>query len=325
MQEKKLQQTLLRAWKSPLYRDSWRTVGIHPKRIHSLKDLSLLPFITGKELFGATRTKRNIACCSVNTWFAGSGQTSPYEWVPFSARDFLGMAPMLARMSRAVGLRTGDVVLSVTDPPPRISYAIPYLWGYSKAYGVPRLEFITGSLDWYDTLGMTWINFVQRRRPTILFTSIKNAFALADKIYKDSKVLAKEVLTKTRVGIFYGEPLVDYQGELMERYTLTSYEAYSPTEHMSFCTECGAHLGIHLWMDRGIPEIILADCEDAVPIWEASPGSIGELVITNFAEGLPLIRYRTGESIRVEVTDHCACGRTHPRISRLPSDNNMQT
>lgn len=323
MEEARLRQVLSRAHGSPLYRDRWRAAGVHPDRVRSLEDLCMLPFVDRRELFEATRMKRGkVACGPVNTWFAGSSPENPYEWFPFGARDFLGIAPMLARMSRAVGLRAGDIVLAVTETRPRISPTIPYLWTCSEASRSPRLEFISGSLEWYDTLGMTWIDFVQRRRPTVLFTSTERALALADKIHRDLNVEVSEVLPETRVGIFYGEPLVDSEAKILEAYGLELYEVYSPTEHMSFCTECGAHEGIHVWMDACIPEIIPAGRGDATPIWETALGTKGELVVTNFAECLPLMRFRTGELIRVEGVDRCACGRTHPRISRLSKARN---
>lgn len=321
----RLQQVLPKAYRSPFYRDRWRAASTGRDRLGGLEGLRSLPFVTRKELFEAIRTKRGkIACGPVNTWFAGSSPANRYEWFPFSARDFLGISPMLERMSRVIRLQAGDIVLAVVDTAPRISSVLPYLWTHLESGSSPRLEFMVGSLDWYDTLGMTWIDFIQRRRPTVLFTSTKNALALADKIQEDLRTQAKAILTETRIGIFYGEPLEDCRTRIMEAYDLEPYEVYSPTEHMRFCTECRAHRGIHLWMDTCLPEIIPFDSEDALPLWEASPGTRGKLVITNFAECLPLVRYETEESIIVESMERCACGRTHPRISRLPSDNNMQ-
>jgi phenylacetate-CoA ligase len=325
MMNGRLRRILLEAYRSSFYRDRWRAAGIRPDRLRGLEDFRLLPFVTRRELFEALRNKRGkIACRPANTWFAGSSPANRYEWFPFSARDFLGISPMLERMSRVVGLQAGDIVLAVVDTTPRISSVIPYLWTHLGSLGSPRLEFIVGSLDWYDTMGMTWIDFVQRRRPTVLFTSTEKALALADKIQEDRGTQAKAILRETRVGIFYGEPLADCRARIMEAYDLEPYEVYSPTEHMRFFTECRAHRGIHVWMDTCLPEIIPLDSEDALPLWEASAGTKGKLVITNFAECLPLVRYNTEESIIVESIQRCACGRTHPRISRLPSDNKMQ-
>jgi phenylacetate-CoA ligase len=316
--ETKLRDTLLRAYKSTFYRDLWKIAGVNPHSVRALADLSLLPFVERKDLFEATRRKPcGVACGSVSTWFAGSSLSDDYEWVPYSTRDFLGIAPMLARMGHVTGLQNGDIVLAIVDLPPRIYSSIPYLWTYSKASNYCKLEFIIGSLDWYDTLGMTWLDFIQKRRPTVLFSSTKNALALANKINKELKVQAKDVLSQTRTGIFYGNPLDAVRNRLLNTYSLESYEVYSPTENMSFCAECSSHQGIHMWMDTCIPEIIPAMGEEGIPIWEASVGTKGELVISNFAECFPLLRYKTGESIRVEGVNRCACGCTHPRISRI--------
>jgi len=326
MQRSKLRQTLSRASKSPLYRSVWRAAGVDPSQVRELENLAQLPFVTRNQLFDATRKMpHEVSCCERTTWFAGSSPTNSYEWFPFNERDFLGIANMLGRMARVVGLRTGDIVLAVVDPLPRISSVIPLLWNYSQASKVPRLEFITASLEWYETMGSTWIHFMRRRRPTVLFTSTQNAVSLTNMIRRELKLLAKEVLTETRVGIFFGEPLKASRDRIAQEYALEPYESYSPTEHSSFCTECDAHVGIHVWMDTCIPEIIPVDSRGtALPLWESPSGTMGELVITNFGECLPLIRFKTGESIRVEATDRCTCGRTHPRITRLQTDDSVQ-
>ncbi len=314
----RLPEVVSRAYESPLYRDLWRAAGVHPGRVHGLADLHLVPLLTRERLFEVTRSRRSaVACGPVAQWFAGSSRANAYEWFPHGIDDFLGIAPLLARMARVVGMRAGDIVLAVKDTSPRIDATIPYLWTRSEDHGLPRVEWISGSLDWYDSIGMTWIDFVQKRRPTVLFTSTENALALADKIRRDLGVRAADVLTKTRIGVFYGGSPSASRDTLAEAYSLESFEVYSPTEHMALCTECPAHEGIHLWMDACIPEVVPADGAEAVPVWETTPGTTGELVLTTFARCLPLVRFRTGELIRVEGIDACACGRTHPRISRV--------
>ena len=318
IEEKKLRSTFLRAYKSPIYRNLWKPISVNSDSVRNLADLSSLPLISRKELFEATRTKlRRAACSSVSTWFAGSSKTNNYEWVPYNARDYLGIAPMLMRMQYITELQDRDLVLAVVDLPPRIYSSIPYLWTHTQISNDCRLEFIIGSLDWYDTLGMTWIDFIQRRQPTVLFSSARNALALANRINKELGVKAEEVLSKTRIGIFYGNPLEAVKTELLNTYSLEPYEAYSPTEHMSFWVDCNHHQGMHVWMDTCIPEIIPTKSEEAIPILEAATGTNGELVISNFSECLPLFRLKTGEKIQVESLTHCDCGRTHPRISRI--------
>jgi phenylacetate-CoA ligase len=67
-------------------------------------------------------------------------------------------------------------------------------------------------------------------------------------------------------------------------------------------------------MDGAIHEILL-DSEEALFVDQAPPGTEGEYVVTTFGEALPLVRYRTGDRIRVVDTAPCPCGITHPRVT----------
>ncbi|MHB8732445.1 MAG: phenylacetate--CoA ligase family protein [bacterium] len=66
---------------------------------------------------------------------------------------------------------------------------------------------------------------------------------------------------------------------------------------------------LHLNESEFIPEVI--DPATGLP----EPGGEGELVLTNLGrEGSPVIRYRTGDRVRL-VLDRCACGRTFGRLA----------
>jgi phenylacetate-coenzyme A ligase PaaK-like adenylate-forming protein len=95
-----------------------------------------------------------------------------------------------------------------------------------------------------------------------------------------------------------------------------------------FGVDCASHSGAHLWQDACIAEIIpQAELQrekaspgcvpDAVFLPDAAPGLTGELVITNFAEALPLVRYRTGNMVEVPAEPSCACGSSAPRVRVL--------
>jgi len=82
-------------------------------------------------------------------------------------------------------------------------------------------------------------------------------------------------------------------------------------------SEVGAHSfecelqpgGIHLIESEFIGEVI-----DPQTGQEAAAGKTGELVITNLGRaGFPVIRYRTGDLIRLNLTP-CGCGRTFARF-----------
>jgi phenylacetate-coenzyme A ligase PaaK-like adenylate-forming protein len=244
----------------------------------------------------------------------GHDNPAAHEWYPYSREDFLEIAPKLSRLSKMAGLRSGDIVLAIVDTPPMISSFIPYLWSTSEASKHLKLEFIIGSLEWYDTLGMTWINFIQKRKPKVVFSSTSNALAFAQKVQKTNRSV-RDLLPEVRLGIFYGEQPETGNVRIHEAYAgIERFEGFSPIEHFAFCTECQDHSGIHIWLDSCIPEVLPMESSKAKYLSETQRGTIGELVITNFAKALPIIRYRTGKAVIVQETQSCKCGCNHPKV-----------
>jgi phenylacetate-coenzyme A ligase PaaK-like adenylate-forming protein len=309
-QELELKETLKRAYTSPLYKKIWKNTDLTSNTLQNL------PFLSRAELFDFTKSKpTKVNAAPVSHWFLGNNR-AVHEWFPYSEQDFMAIAPNLKRLAQMVGLRKGDIVLALVDTPPRISSFIPYLWSNSEAkeWG---LEFIVGSLDWYDTLGMSWINFIQKRRPTAILASTTNAKALADKI-EATKKSAKDVLSDLRVGVFLGNQTETDMIKLVEPYShLEAFEVYSPLEHMAFCVECTNHKGIHVWQDNCIPEIIPTGQKEAQLLTKTQLGVEGELVLTNFSKALPLVRYKTENAVRVEGLGECRCGCNHPKVKFL--------
>ena len=89
------------------------------------------------------------------------------------------------------------------------------------------------------------------------------------------------------------------------------FSTYGLTEAGLAFHECSMHSGLHSHPDLVIVEIV--DDEDR-PVPE---GEMGELVITTLqVEGMPLLRYRTGD-ITFRVPGDCRCGRGGPRIGPI--------
>jgi phenylacetate-CoA ligase len=79
---------------------------------------------------------------------------------------------------------------------------------------------------------------------------------------------------------------------------------------MSF--ECGPRRGegVHVIESEFIPEVIDPETGETLP-----PGESGELVLTNLGRiGSPLIRYRTGDHVRLTRGNRCTCGRWFARL-----------
>ena len=104
-----------------------------------------------------------------------------------------------------------------------------------------------------------------------------------------------------------------YVGEKMREATRSSLESglglevfayYGASETSALGIECGAHEGIHVFMDWNIVEI-------------AGSGTRGEALITTLdREGLPLLRYALGDVLQVRE-GRCPCGLDYPRVDVL--------
>ena len=97
---------------------------------------------------------------------------------------------------------------------------------------------------------------------------------------------------------------------ILDKWDVELYSTYASTEMGSAFTECTHQKGGHLHPDLLILEVL--DENDQ----QVASGEKGEVVITTLGvEGMPLIRYRTGDICRVYF-EACDCGRNTNRHSR---------
>jgi phenylacetate-CoA ligase len=102
--------------------------------------------------------------------------------------------------------------------------------------------------------------------------------------------------------------------KIEELYGLNAFNSYGLSEMNGpgVAFECPHKNGMHLWEDHFFLEVIDPETGEVL-----EDGSEGELVLTTLLrEGMPIIRYRTGDITKV-YPDSCPCGRTHRRISRI--------
>jgi phenylacetate-coenzyme A ligase PaaK-like adenylate-forming protein len=122
--------------------------------------------------------------------------------------------------------------------------------------------------------------------------------------------------TQLRVGIFGAEIWSDeLRARIENGMGIGTFDIIGMTETggVGLGIDCAAHAGVHIWEDHYLVEIIDPQTGDPLP-----DGQRGEMVITTLTrEGLPLIRFRTGDLNAIRSREKCACGRTHLRVDRL--------
>ena len=97
--------------------------------------------------------------------------------------------------------------------------------------------------------------------------------------------------------------------KITQDWNIKLYSTYASTEIQVAFTECSEGRGGHLNPELAIVEL-LDDAGNPVP-----PGEIGEVTVTTLGvEGMPLLRYKTGDLCRA-YTEPCACGRRTLRLS----------
>lgn len=97
--------------------------------------------------------------------------------------------------------------------------------------------------------------------------------------------------------------------KITEAWNIKLYSTYASTEMQTAFTECSEGCGGHL-----NPELLIVELlnDDGLPVPD---GEIGEVTITTLGiEGMPLLRYKTGDLCRAYTTP-CKCGRHTLRLS----------
>jgi phenylacetate-CoA ligase len=99
--------------------------------------------------------------------------------------------------------------------------------------------------------------------------------------------------------------------KITESWNIKLYSTYASTEMQTAFTECGLGRGGHYQPDLLIVELL---DEDNQPVGPNTPGEV--TVTTLGVEGMPLLRYKTGDMCMYD-DEPCACGRATLRLTPL--------
>ncbi|TDK43991.1 phenylacetate--CoA ligase family protein [Antarcticimicrobium luteum] len=130
-----------------------------------------------------------------------------------------------------------------------------------------------------------------------------------------------------RLGLFGGEPGLDdpaFRARLRETWGMEPRNAnYGVSDVFSnFAAQCEDDSHLHFMAaDVLHPELIDPDTAAPLPL---EAGQEGELVLTHLLRDCqPLVRFRTGDIIRIEATDPCSCGRSGFRFAVVGRSDDM--
>ena len=305
MQAKKLRYTVDFAYRnSEFYRRLYDQAGIRPDEIKSVDDIAKLPFVKKQDLrdtypYGMFA----VPLSQIVRLHASSGTTGKPTVTGYTYEDLELWSESLARSMYAAGVRKEDVIQNA------YGYGL-FTGGLGFHYAGERL----GATVVPSSSGNTQrqIELMLDLGTTVLCCTPSYMLYLTEYAQKMGVDLRND--TELRMGFFGAEPWSEETRKRIEEKTgIDAINIYGTSEISGpVVSECSEKAGIHFWADIFLIEII--DPETGEQLGE---GESGELVVTVLGkEGLPMIRWRTGDITSI-ILERCNCGRWHPRIERI--------
>lgn len=294
--------------KSPYYQRLFKVHGIDVSSIRHLEDLVRIPFTEKKDL---QLYNEDFLCVPKNRiidYITTSGTLGDPVLFGCTEKDLQRLAYNEKKSFLCAGLTQDSVVQLMTTLDKRFMAGMAYFLGLRElGAGVIRVGNGIPELQW-DT--------IKRFNPDAIMCVPSFILKLIDYAeahgidYRNSSI-------RKIIGI--GEGLRDQNFELNllgrqihERWPeVQLFATYSSTEMGATFSECEYGMGGHVHPELIIVEII---GDDGMPV---PPGQPGEVVVTTLGvEGMPLLRFRTGD-IACKHVEQCSCGRWAYRLSAL--------
>jgi phenylacetate-CoA ligase len=298
---------------SPFYRRMFDTHGIRPERIRYLEDLRQIPFTTKQDLQQYNREFLCVPEEQVIDYITTSGTLGDPVTFVLTEADLKRLAYNEKISFRCAGVGPGDIVQLMTTLDKRFMAGLAYFLGLRElGAGIIRVGNGIPELQW-DTIRRMKPNTVMCV-PSFILHIIKYAEEHGID-YRHSSV--KKI-------VCIGENLreQDFSLNLLgqrirEKWDVALYSTYASTEMATTFTECGCGCGGHHH-----PELIICELTDEHG-QTPREGGAGELAVTTLGvEGMPLLRFRTGDLVCM-YTEPCRCGRTSMRVSPLVGRTNQ--
>ncbi|WP_262247239.1 phenylacetate--CoA ligase family protein [Parapedobacter soli] len=298
---------------SAYYQRLFRMHGIDIHSIRTLDDLVRLPFTTKEQLQQENTAFRCVPETETADYVTTSGTSGDPVLLALTGSDLDRLAYNESLSYQCMGMAAGQTVQLTTTLDRRFMAGLAYFLGARKAgigvvrvgSGVPELQWGTIARVKPDALVCV---------PSFLLKMIE--YAEANGIdYRQSSV---------KKALCIGEPVrnPDFSlnalaSRIRSKWDIQLFSTYASTEMATAFTECAHGVGGHHH-----PELIITEFvdEEGQPVAEGEPG---ELVVTTLGvEGMPLLRFKTGDIVQPHYAP-CACGRTTLRLGPVIGRKNQ--
>lgn len=294
---------------STFYKNMFAREGIDIRKIRKLEDLSAFPLTSKDDL---QKYNADFVCVGregIIDYVTTSGTLGDPVTFALTGNDLdrLGYNEKLSFTT--AGCSKSDILQLMTTIDRRFMAGLAYFLGAKEmGMGVIRVGNGIPELQW-DT--------IRRVHPTSAMVVPSFLLKLVDYAEKNGIDYHN---CSMRKAVCIGESLRDpYTFELStlgQRISeawpeLELYSTYASTEMQASFTECHHHQGGHIPVDLIIVELL---DENGHPVPDGEPGEV--TVTTLGVEGMPLLRFRTGDICR-RLSEPCPCGRNSARLSSV--------
>lgn len=299
---------------SAYYRRMFERYEIDLERIRTLEDLVKIPFTEKKDLQIFNEDFLCVPKEKIIDYITTSGTLGDPVTFGCTEKDLQRLAYNEKKSFECAGLHPGNILQLMTTMDKRFMAGLAYFLGIREmgasiirvGNGIPELQWDTIKRIKPDTIMCV---------PSFILKLIQYAEEHGID-YRNSSI-------KRIIGIGEGLREQDFSLNLLgrrikEKWDVQLFATYSSTEMGATFSECEFGMGGHVHPELIIVEII---GEDDMPV---ADGEIGEIVVTTLGvEGMPLLRFRTGD-MAAKCVEQCKCGRYSYRLTPLVGrKNNM--
>ncbi len=306
MQEKKLQETVAYVNEhSPFYKELFTQSRFNIKGIKTIEDLSVIPLTIKENL---QQRNNDFLCVPRNKiieYSSTSGTLGSPVTIALTENDLTRLTYNEYCSFLNAGGTPDDIYQLMLTMDRQFMAGMAYYSGIRKlGAGVIRLGPGVPSLQWETILKLKstaivavpsfilkLIEYAKEHNIDVSRTSVKKAICIGENIRNTDFSL--NTLGK----------------RITDAWDIKLYSTYASTEMQTAFTECSECRGGHLQ-----PELLIVELLDEMnkPVAAGQPGEV--TITTLGVEGMPLLRYKTGD-ICVYDDGPCACGRNTLRLS----------
>lgn len=293
--------------KSPYYSKILNQSSLNVNSIRDLQEIKQLPF-TQKEDVQASFN--NFLCVQKNEiaeYVCTSGTLGEPLYIALTQMDIERLAKNEAFSYGMMDLQSHDVVQLLLTLDKMFMAGIAYYMGLQqKNISVIRTGPGAAAMQWNTSIKLNTTAWVAV--PSFVYKLI--SFAQAHQIDMNETKVKKILCIGENIRDEYWQPNA-LATKIQTSWDVQLFSTYASTEMQTAFTECAHANGVHHQPDKIHFEIIDEE-GNVLPAF-----TYGELVITTLGvEGMPLLRYKTGD-ICCYYDTPCPCGRSTMRLSPI--------